>query len=259
MSLVFGASAQAAGLPDLGGHVSGLFAGGDTTSTSSIQTFILNAGLTYAKSDPKYAAISALGINDSNDLQNFLNGDQNGSNFQDIIVHAAFQYAQGNPLHADWLAKVGVTDEASLKTFLNGKGAKNQDTIFNLALDYAENNPQYAAWLDQLGIQNISDISDIMNGDLDTSNLKDILSSLGTSFLQANPKDSHYAYFLSLLTGDSTLHTSDLSDIFLGAYDGLPVSEIKLIQTTKKIKAKNEFEKEDLSTENFLPGSFETI
>ncbi len=234
LSLALTLSAHAASLPNLGGLLGGLFGGGGT-GTSSIQTLLLNAGLTYAKSDPRFAVVlTALGINNAQDLQNFLQGDSNGNNFKDIIVHAAFQYAQSNPKFSDWLSKVGVTDEPSLRAFLNGKGSKYKDTIFQMALAYAKSNPKYAAWLDQLEISNISDITDILNGGLQGSNIQ----SLILSYLKSNPKYAQYASILSLLLGQDALSSTNISDMFLGAYDGLPVSEIKLIQKTKKTKAK---------------------
>lgn len=240
LSLSLNSAAHSASMPNFGNFL-GAFLGGNSGSgaTSSIQSLVINAGLIYAKSDPRFAAIlTVLGINNASDLQNFLAGDLSGSNFQDVIVHAAFQYAQQNPKYAEWFAKVGVVDEPSLRAFLNGKGAKYEDFIFSLALKYAQNNSQYSEWLKQLGIEDISDISDIMNGGLEGSNLQDLLIGFGQSYLQSNPQYSQYSFILSLLLGDSTLSNLGSNNMFLGAYEGLPISELKIIQKSKKLKVR---------------------
>lgn len=242
LSLCFSVSAHAASLPNLGGLLGG-FLGNGGTSTSQIQTLVLNAGLTYAMSDPRFAPVlAALGINNAQDLQNFLQGDSNGNNFQDIIVHAAFQYAQSHSKYSTWLAQMGVVDEPSLNAFLDGKGAKYENLIFSLALQYAQSNPKYSEWLDELEIDSVADIQDIANGDLQGTNLQDLLVAVGTQYVMSNPKYSKYMAIITLLLGNGSLPSmgggANPLDMFLGAYEGLPVSEIKTIQKAKKMKAK---------------------
>ncbi|MEZ4814240.1 MAG: hypothetical protein R3A80_03415 [Bdellovibrionota bacterium] len=234
LSLVFISIAHPAGLPQ---YVVSKDSESDTAS--SVHSFMLNAGLIFAKSDPKYAAIlNVLEINSVFDLQKFTDGDLSGSNFQDIVVHGAFQYAQQNPKYAVEFEKLGVRDEPGLKRLLIVKGGVSGDFVYNLALEYARGNPRYTEWLNQLGIQDTSDIHDIMNGGLEGSNLQKLILSFGQPYLQLNPKFSQSASILSLLLGDSALYNLDSHSLFLGAFEGLPISEIKLIQKTKKLKVR---------------------
>lgn len=243
LSLVLTSTSYSATLP--AGSLGGLLGGSSGTNASSVQNILVSFGLTYLMSDPKYAAtLSALGINNAADLQNFISGDQSGANFNDIIVHAAFQYGISNPKYAAWFTQIGVTDEPSLRAFLKGKGSSSKDLIFSLALEYAKKNPKYAGWLDSLEITNISDIQDIFSGGLQGTNIRDLVLSMGLNYLQSNQsgnsKGQQYAIILTLLLGDNTLSSFDPSSLFLGAYDGLHLSEIKTIQKSKnkKVKAK---------------------
>ncbi len=240
LTLVFATSvARAASFSDFLGLIGGALANGSSSSgTTSAQSLALSMGLQFAKSDPSFAAIfAALGINNSTDLEAYLKGDLSGANFRDIVVHAAFEYAKANPKHAQWLAKVGVKDEPSLRAFLKGKGGKTyQDYIYTLALEYARANPTYATWLEELDIEGIEDIRDILSGGLEGTNLKDFVMSLGMRYLQSNPNYTQYAFILSLIMGDDFVSLPVVP--YLGAFEGLPLDEIKNIHRMKKLKAR---------------------
>jgi hypothetical protein len=239
LSLAFASQIYSANLPP--SHLAVTLVGNSDTGAPPIQDIVIEAGLTHAKSDPKYAAIlSALGIQNPLDLQQFIKGDINGSNFMDIIVHTAYQNALSNPIYFQWFEKMGIRDESTLRNFVSMSGNNYKSLIYSLALEYARGNPKYAAWLYALEIADVSDIHDIVNGDLDGTNFKDIILAYGVSFLKSNPRYQPYAFILSLIFGNNTLNVSSPGPLFLGVYDGLPVSEIKAIQKSKnkKVKAK---------------------
>lgn len=249
--LISGTTVNAQSL-NFGGLLGSLFSG---NGTGNIQNLVINAGLIYAKADPRVGVIlSALNINSADDVKNFLNGDRNGQNFKDILAYLAFQYGQENPEFTQWFDTVGVENPEDLLRFINGDGGDIQTTIFQMALAYAENNPQYQEWLDRLEIYGIDDISMILNGDLDSSNLQDLLISIGTSYLGQNSQYSQYLGYLNIVLGliggnnnDDVVSILPIKEdmpnnLFLGAFDGMSVSQIKAIkastQTQKATKKK---------------------
>ncbi|MEZ4814256.1 MAG: hypothetical protein R3A80_03495 [Bdellovibrionota bacterium] len=215
--------------------------GKKTTNSSSqvsntMQNFLLNLGLFYARSNPQVAPIlSTLGINSSTDLTKFINGDKNGSNFQSIIANAALQYAMSNPQYISVLQNLGVNDVQDIQDLLGSGNGASTDVLLNLAFSYIGNNPKYQVWLDQLGINDVSDLQGLLNGSGGTD-LKSVILQLAMIYAQANPQYGIYISLISaLLNGGSLGSVVDVNNPFLGAFDGLSLSEIKAIQSAKKL------------------------
>lgn len=209
---------------------------GSTQVSNSMQDFLLNLGIFYAKTNPQVGPyLTALGINNANDLKRLINGDLNGSNIQDIITNAALQYAFKNPRYQQLFQQLGVTDFASLKALLTSGSGANTDLLLNLAFNYMSTNPNYQVWMSQLGISDPSDLQAILFGTGETMDLKAIILNFAMIYAQSNPQYGPYIMLISALLGnDST--SVNLSNPFLGAFEGLSSAEIKRIQSAKKTK-----------------------
>lgn len=209
---------------------------GSTQVSSSMENFLLNLGIFYSKTNPQVAPyLTALGINNGNDLKRLIRGDLNGSNFQDIITSAALQYVYKDPKYQGLFQQLGVTDFASLKALLTSGNSANTDLLLNIAFNYMSSNPEYQLWMSQLGINDASDLRGLIFGTGQSTDLKAILLNFAMIYAQSNPKYAPYIFLISALLGNDTTPV-DISNPFLGAYDGLSPTEIKRVQGAKKIK-----------------------
>jgi len=234
------------------GSIGDLLQGGDS---SALMDLAFDAAYMYASSDPQYAGIlMVLGINSGDDLQAFLMNDE--QNFNDIISHLALSYASENPEFGNWFSQIGVTDIASANKYM--KNGKYKTTVHKMALAQARGDENYSEWLSQLGINDLSDLQGLLNGDGG-----DIFANLMPLVEQyVNTNYPEYAQFLpiiqQLLGGmggngeDPSINlpveqddpSIDLPVIdegeeevvppeVVGAFRGLPISEVKAIQKAR--------------------------
>lgn len=238
------------------GSIGDLLNGGDS---SALMDLAFDAAYMYASSDPQYAGIlMILGINSGDDLQAFLMNDE--QNMNDIVSHLALSYASENPQFANWFSQIGVTDIASANKYM--KNGKYKKTVHQMALAQARSDDNYSEWLSQLGINDLSDLQGLLNGD--GGDIFANLMPLVEQYVNANYPE--YAQFLpiiqQLLGGmgngqDPSINlpvideeeevddpSIDLPVIdegedevvppeVVGAFRGLPVSEVKEIQKAR--------------------------
>lgn len=225
--------------------------GGDQ---DAMMDLVFDAAYLYASSNPEYAVIlAALNIHSGDDLQEFLMNDN--QNFEDIIAHLALNYANDNPQFSQWFNQVGVTDHASLKKYM--KNGKHKDTVNKMALVQARKDDNYSEWLDQLGIEDISDIQELLNGE-GGGNVLEKLWPLLEQYVQTNYPE--YAQFLPIVKdllgigGTEETPEEEVDDPsidlpveeedevvppeVIGAFRGLPLSEVQEIQAARSVKKK---------------------
>lgn len=249
-----GGQSEGGELPDVGGIGDILNGGGDS---DALMDLAFDAAYMYASHSEYAPILVALNINSGDDLQAFLMNDE--QNFNDIIAHLALAYASDNPEFSQWFNQSGVTDHASLVKFM--KKTKHKTTIHKMALKQAREDEDYSQWLEQLGIEDVSDIQELLNGGGDSGDLFAKLWPLIEQYVETNhPEYAQYLPMLQQLLGigedpvidlpveeepveedDGTVDEGEVVEEddevvppeVLGAFRGLPESEVKEIQKAR--------------------------
>jgi hypothetical protein len=212
LSIATAPLAQAMGKPQAGANQ------GDALLDTALSLAIL-----YAKTDPKIGPVlAALGINGAEDIKNLFRGDRSGANFNDIISFAIANYASQDPRIQAVLDQLGIRDFSDIQSLLNGSG--DRAALFQLAYDAISHDEKYSKWLAMLEISNAEDLQGLLDGGIQGGNLKDLLFRIGMAYLASKGKIDLGAFF---------------QGVDLGAYQGLPTSEIsRIVKTAKAAKAK---------------------
>jgi hypothetical protein len=247
---------------DLGGQLGDIGSIGDLLGgggdSDALMGMAFDAAYMYASHSEYAPILVALNINSGDDLQAFLMNDE--QNFNDIIAHLALDYASENPEFSQWFSQVGVKDHASLVKFM--KKTKHKSTINKMALKQARGDEDYSQWLSQLGINDASDIQELLNGSGDNGDLFAKIWPLVEQYVETN--HSEYAQFLPMLQqllgigedpvidlpveeDDGTVEEEETVEEdevveeddeivppeVVGAFRGLPLSEVKEIQKAR--------------------------
>jgi len=201
----------------------------------------INFAIIYAKSDPRYSTVlTALGINNAQDVRNFLQGNQNGTNFGNIISRLAFAAALQNQQGRDILNNLGITNERQLRDFINRQqGGLQWETLLSLALSRANSDSKYTRWLEKAGIQDVQDIRNLLQGG-QQGNIMSLVVTIGLHIVRNDPKLSKYAPYIDMAMmtlglyqgadGTGSNGGSDDDIINLGAFNGMTVGETKAVQ-----------------------------
>lgn len=210
--------------------------GGDTLVRLGLTFAII-----YAKSDSRYTTIlSALGINGPDDLEAFLRGNSDGTNFRNIIARLAFQAALGNSDVKRVLSSLGIENEAQLREFIkNPRDAFDLNTILQIALTQAVGDSKYTVWLRAMGINDIQDMRDLLSGNGTGSNLQSLVVMIGLNIVRNDPDLQEYVVYIEAAmialnlyqgadgTGESGGSEDDI--INLGPYNGMTVGETRAV------------------------------
>jgi len=191
---------------------------------TDVEEMALNVAIIFAQSNPLFAPVlSALGISDATDLINLVNNSLNGSSFTAVIAHFAISYGEQNPQVAGTLNSLGIQNFAQAQTALaTPTGSGTQSALYELAYEFVSLDPAFASWLTSMGITGPSSIASVATNGAPSTNLMSILVSIGVSFVED---------LVSMVTSATNLFPT----LHLGAYQGLPLSEIAKI--TARLKA----------------------
>lgn len=199
----------------------------------------ISFAMVYAKNDKKYNTIlNSLGLNSPEDLQAFLTGNSNGTNFGNIISNLVLQAAVSNSEASQILQSLGITDLKQLREFINAKGGGfDYNRLLEIALAQAGGSSKYTVWLRTIGIKDIQDIKNLLKGTKQGGNLKSLVVVFANDYVKKNPKYQEYAVYieaamiaLGLYQGADGTGVNGGSDddiINLGPYNGMTVGETK--------------------------------
>ncbi len=234
----FGSKAPPATTPPSSG---GSNTGGGVDAGNTIIDLGLNFAIIYAKQDPRYSTILvALGINSAQDVRNFIQGNQNGTNFGNIISRLAFAAALRNNQGREILNRLGITNELQLREFINAQnGGFDFETLLSLALTQASSDSKYSRWLSAMGINDVQDIRNLLQGGKG-GNIQSLIVTVGLYLVSNNPKLEKYVPYIQAammtlgltqgMDGTGMNGGSDDDIINLGAFNGMTVGETKAIQ-----------------------------